>query len=364
MSVRNILLVVSLLLSVLIGATIHRGQGGGAADANSANGGKRKIKIGLSLDTLREARWQGDRDRFKAKVEELGGEVLVQSANGDDSVQINNCESLISNHIDVLVIVPHDGRVMAKAVESAHAQGIPVIAYDRLITGCDLDFYVTFDNVEVGRQQARFLVEKMGGKGGITRILGSPTDNNAKLFKQGQDEILNPLIAKGDITIVHDDWAEDWSTINAKKIVKAAITKGTPFKAVLASADCLSGGAIQALTEEHIQGVFVTGQDAELPACQRIIDGSQTMTIYKPLYLLANGAAEVAMRLAQGKPVIATAVTNNGKADVPSIFYKVQTVHKDNMIETVIADGFQPFEDVYRSVPEGQRPTKPTIIKH
>ena len=361
MSVRNILLVISLILSVVIGAAIARGKGGGAEQ--SADHGAKKIKIGLSLDTLKEARWQGDRDRFVAKAKSLGAEVLVQSASGNDADQMTQCQSLIANRVDVLMIVPHDGRLMAKAVEEAHKEGIPVIAYDRLITGVDLDLYVTFDNVEVGRQQARFLVEKMGGKGTIVRVLGAPTDNNAKLFKQGQDEILDPLIKSGAITIAHEDWAEDWSPINAKKIVTAAITKGVAFQGLLASADGVAGGAIQALTEEKLTGIIVTGQDAELAACQKIVDGSQTMTIYKPLHLLANGAAEMAVKLAQGRPVVATATVNNGTVDVPSVLYRVLTVHKDNLCETVIADGFQPFEEVYRSVPESQRPLKPTVVK-
>ena len=361
MSVRNILLVISLLLSVLIGAAIARGKGG----AESAQAGeKRKLRIGLSLETLAIARWQGDRDRFVAKANSLGAEVIFSSANGDDIAQMKDCLSLLSNHIDVLVIVPHDGRLMAKAVEEAHKLGVPVIAYDRLITDCDLDLYMTFDNVEVGRQQARFLVEKMGGKGALIRVLGAPTDNNAKLFKQGQDEILNPLIKSGDITIVHEDWADDWSPINAKKIVKAAITKGVPFQGVLASADIVASGSIQALTEEKLTGIFVTGQDAELSACQQIVDGAMSMTIYKPLHLLANGAAEIAVKLAQHKPVFASGSINNGKTDVPTILYQVRTVHKNNMVETVIADGFQDFDKVYQSVPADQRPAKPAPAKN
>ena len=358
MSVRNILLVLSLLLSIVIGAALARGKGGGDA---ASDGQPKKIRIGLSLETLAVARWQGDRDRFVAKAKSLGAEVLVQSANGDDTVQMTQCQSLIANKVDVLVIVPHDGKLMSKAVEEAHKQGIPVIAYDRLITDCDLDLYMTFDNVEVGRQQARFLVERMGGKGSIVQLLGAPTDNNAKLFKQGQDEVLEPLIKSGAITIVHKDWADDWSPINAKKIVKAAITKGVPFEGVLASADIVASGAVQALTEEKLTNVLVTGQDAELSACQMIVDGAMAMTIYKPLHLLANGAAETAVRLAQKKPVIASAAVNNNKIDVPSILYQVQTVHKDNLCDTVIADGFQDYDKVFQSVPADKRPAKPTI---
>ena len=131
---------------------------------------------------MKEERWQGDRDSFVAKAKELGAEVAVSSANSDDAVQMKDIESLIAQQVDVLVIVPHDGVAMAKAVAKAKAAGIPVIAYDRLIRDCDLDIYTSFDNVEVGRQQARFLIAKLGGKGLIMRIYGAPTDNNAKLF--------------------------------------------------------------------------------------------------------------------------------------------------------------------------------------
>jgi D-xylose transport system substrate-binding protein len=184
---------------------------------------------------------------------------------------------------------------MARAVELAHREGVPVLAYDRLITGSDLDLYMTFDNVRVGELQARYLVEQLGNAGEkkrLLRIYGSPTDNNARLFKQGQDNILEPLIASGVLEVVHEDWAQDWKPENAKRIANAALTKGGGLDAILASNDGTAGGAIQALAEEGLAGkVLVTGQDAELAACQRIIAGTQSMTIYKPLSRLANQAA-------------------------------------------------------------------------
>src|ERR1043165_4076086 len=244
MSLRNILLVISLLLSVLIGAAMAKRDGG------SAGGGKPAGKaptIGLSLDTLKEERWQGDRDRFVAKAKELGATVAVSSANSDDAVQMKDIESMIAQEVGVLVIVPHDGIAMAKAVDKAKAAGIPVMAYDRLIRDCELDIYTSFDNEDVGRQQARFLVEKLGGKeakGAIVRIYGAPTDNNARQFKAGQDEILKPFLESKAITVVHEDWAEDWKPENAKRITQAAIAKGAAFVAILAPNDGTAGGAI------------------------------------------------------------------------------------------------------------------------
>jgi D-xylose transport system substrate-binding protein len=213
-----------------------------------------------------------------------------------------------------------------------------------------VDLYLSFDNVKVGEQQAQFLVSKLpNGKGRILRIYGSPTDNNAKLFKQGQDNILNPLIKKGDIKVVREDWAEDWKPENAKRIANAAITDtGGNFDAVLASNDGTAGGVIQALTEAGLAGkTIVTGQDAELAAVQRIARGTQSMTIYKPLKVLATKAAEAAVALAKGKPIIANDAVDNGKVEVPSILNEVHTVTRDNLRETVIKDGFHSEAEVF-----------------
>ena len=349
MSLRNLLLIASLIVSVIIGLIIARGDGHAAG-----SGAKKRLVIGLSLDTLKEERWQGDRDRFVARCRELGAEVLVQSANSDDSVQMQNIEGLIANGVDALVIVPHDGKAMAKAVEKAKSVGIPVIAYDRLIRDCDLDLYCSFDNIEVGRQQARYLVKQLAALDDknhtILRIYGAPTDNNAKLFKAGQDEILEPLIASGAISVVHADWAEDWKPENAKKIVSAAITKGVHFAGILASNDGTAGGAIQALSEEGLSGVIVTGQDAELAACQRIAGGSQAMTIYKPLSLLAASAAELAVAMAKRQVVVANATVDNGRKAVPAALFGVVTVTKANLLDTVIKDGFLAYDDVFRGI--------------
>ena len=346
MKFRIALVVLSLALSLLIGLTLTRGHGSSAAAS-----GEHRPLIGLSMDTLELERWQHDRDLFVARAKELGADVLVISANGDDARQVRDCESLLSNKIDALVIIPHDGAAMAKAVRMAHDAHVPVLAYDRLILNCDLDLYITFDNVKVGEAQAQYLVDKFKGRHArIVRLLGSKSDNNAFLFKQGQDNVLNPAIARGDLEIVHEDWCDSWHADNAKKVMNAAITKaGRDIDGVLASADALSSGAIQVLLEEGLAGkVVVTGQDAELSACQRIVQGTQTMTIYKPLKVLATRAAEIAVKMANHSVVVAKEELDNGRTKVPSIFLPIQVVDKSNMDETVIADGYQKREDVYK----------------
>lgn len=317
-----------------------------AAALPAAFASKEKPVIGLSLDTLKEERWQRDRDTFEAEAKKLGATVIVQSANSDDNRQTRDVESLISRGVDVLVIVPHNGEAMTRAVKSANEAKIPVISYDRLILNSNVDYYLTFDNVKVGEAQAGYAAARLptDRKARIVRIYGAPTDNNAKLFKQGQDNVLAPLIKAGKVEVVHEDWALDWKPENAKKIMNAALTKaGRNLDAVVVSNDGTAGGAIQALLEEGLAGkVLVTGQDADLAACQRILRGTQAMTVYKPLKNLATLAARVAVDVAKGnKPATATTL-DNGAKPVPSIFEKIISVDKENMAATVVADGFHP----------------------
>ncbi|WP_395719597.1 sugar ABC transporter substrate-binding protein [Prosthecobacter sp.] len=349
MNVRVLLVLVSCALSIVTGLVIARG-GGGAGGAT-----RQRPLIGLSMDTLKEERWQIDRDLFTKAAQDAGADVLVQSANSNHVVQMQNVESLITQKVDVLVIIPKDAAAMARGVELAHAAGIPVLSYDRLITGCDLDLYLTFDNVKVGELQAKFLADRIpqGGKLRLIRIYGAKTDNNAKLFKQGQDNILQPLIAAGKVEVLFEDWAEDWKPENAKKITNAAITKiGPNFDAILASNDGTAGGAIQALTEEGLAGkIIVTGQDADLAACQRIAQGTQAMTVYKPIQSIATKAAELALKLARGQPIIARDAVPNGQIDVPSVLLEISAVTKENLRETVIKDGFRKESDVFQLSP-------------
>ena len=191
-------------------------------------------------------------------------------------------------------------------------------------------------------------MRKLGGKGRIVRVYGPKTDQTGLLFKQGQDEVLAPLLARGDITVVHEDYAAGWKPAEAKRIVSAAITAhGSGFDAVLATNDGTAGGAIQALAEEGLAGkVLVTGQDADLAACQRIVRGTQTMSVYKPLARLADRAADVAVALARHQPVIAREGVSNGVREVPSILEPVIVVDRDNLESTVVRDGFHRAEDL------------------
>lgn len=309
------------------------------------------ILIGFSMDTLKEERWQRDRDLFVARAEELGARVLVQAANSNDVLQAQQAENLLTQGVKVLVVAAHNGKAAASIVEAAHKAGVPVIAYDRLIEDCDLDLYMSFDGERVGEMQAEYLLQRVP-KGRYVLIAGAPTDPNAHLFRKGQMNVLQPAIDRGDVTVVADQWAREWLPVESLKIMENALTRAhNRVDAVLASNDGTAGGAIQALAEQNLAGkVPVTGQDAELAACQRIVAGTQSMTVYKPLPILARTAAEVAVRMARKEPLaVTTEPVANGKIDVPSVLIACVSVDRENLQQTVIADGFHAQADVYRN---------------
>lgn len=344
---RNLLALLCLMIltvSLLAGC----GQSQQASQESQGEAGEDgKVRIGLSLATLAEERWQRDRDFFVKKAEELGAEVLVQAANGDENLQNSQAENLLTQGVDVLVVVPQNGKTAAAIVEAAKKANVPVIAYDRLILDSDLDLYISFDSVAVGEAMAKYAVSKVP-RGNYVIINGSPTDDNAHLVNKGFYNILKPYIDKGDIKVAFEQWADSWSPEKALEHMENALTTlNNDVDVVLAANDGTASGAIQALAEQNLAGkVLVTGQDAELAALQRIVKGTQTMTVYKPLQKLAERAAEIAVDMARGKKPETTTTINNGKVDVPSVLLEVIPVDKGNIKDTVVADGFHKLEDI------------------
>jgi D-xylose transport system substrate-binding protein len=348
---------VLLLLVALMAAGCVCGPGQNCQGAKQPN---RALRIGLSMDTLKEERWQHDRDLFLARAKELGATVDVQAANGDDRTQIQQAANLLTQGVDVLVVVPHNSEVAASIVEAAKRQCVPVISYDRLIRNSDVDLYVSFDNVKVGELQGKYLLDR-APRGNYVLIGGSPTDNNALLFRKGQMNTLQPAIDRGDIHVVSDQWAKEWQASEALKHTENALTQAkNDVVAVVASNDGTAGGVIQALSGQGLQGkVLVSGMDADLAGLQRVVNGTQAMTIYKPINPLSTKAAEAAVALARGEQITTNGTVNNGMKDVPSILLDPIVVDKSNMVETIIKDGFQKMEDVYRDVPRDRWPKPP-----
>jgi D-xylose transport system substrate-binding protein len=319
----------------------------------------RRVKIGFAMATLKEERWQRDRTAFVEHCKQLDVDCMVTVADGDASRQANDVENLLTQGVDVLVIAPHDATQAASMVDKAKAQNVPVISYDRLINSDKIDLYVSHQVPVVGRKMAEYALQKVP-KGNYVMVYGAPTDNNAHIIKKEQLAVLKDAVDRGDIKIVADQHATDWRAEEALKIVENALTQnGDNIQAIVASNDGTAGGAISALEKRGLAGkVLVTGQDAELAALQRIAEGKQTMTVYKPIMPLANAAVEAAIALARKEPLKGVVDFRNdvlGK-DIRAILIEVVSVDKDNLMDTVIKDGWAKFDDVFAHVPADQRP--------
>jgi len=314
------------------------------------------VRIGFSMDTLKEERWQRDKALVEQHCKEVGAQCEVLVADGSDATQINQAESFLTKGVDVLIVAPHNGQVAAAIVEAAHKQNVPVISYDRLIRNADVDLYVSHQVVKIGQMQAQYALDH-APKGNYALIGGSQTDNNALLLMEGQMQVLQPAIDKGQIKIVAKQFAREWLASEALRIMEDALTKNNnDIQAVVASNDGTAGGAISAIPPQLVGKILVTGQDASLDAVQRIVEGKQTMTIYKPIQPLAFAAVDSAIKLAKGEKVDAKDKINNGKLDVPSLLFEPMVLDKNNVMQTVIKDGYHKLEDVYKNIPKDQWP--------
>lgn len=321
--------------------------------------GEKKIVIGVSMGDLRLERWKRDSDYMVAAAAKLGAEMYTTSADGDERKQISQIENMLTKGVDVLIVVPVSSGTMAPVVEAAHQDNVKVIAYDRIIENCDLDYYITFDMLGVGKLQATYLTGLVP-KGRYYLLCGDKEDNNGKLFRAGQMMVVQPMIDKGDIKVVGDQWAGGWLSENAMKLTENVLTaNNNKIDAILAANDSTAFGAIQALKEQGLAGkIPITGQDCDLANCQAIVAGWQTMSVYKPLPKLASAAVQLAYDVAMGKTIKTNGTYPNGQKDVPSINLDIIAVDKNNMMTTIIADGFHTYEDVYKNVPESERPKK------
>jgi D-xylose transport system substrate-binding protein len=338
-------------LAVLAGA-LGLAACGGDDDGGGDGGGS----IAYLLPESKTARYETqDRPLFEAKVEDLCSdcEIVYSNADQDTAKQQQQVEAAITEGVDVMVLDPVDSAAAAGLVPRAKQADIPVISYDRLILDADLDYYVSFDSVEVGRQQGEALSEKLAednaAEGPIVQINGAPTDNNAKLFNEGSTEIFD----QEGVEIAKEYDTPDWSPDEAQLEMEQAITAEgkNGFAGVYAANDGTAGGAIAAMKSAGIdpESKPTTGQDAELAAIQRILAGEQYMTVYKPIKPLAEGAAELAVALAQGEEPpegLINGEEDNGQEQVPTVFLDTIPVFKDNIEDTIVQDDFWSVDEI------------------
>lgn len=348
------LILVGLLLALCLGSACVSGTKTSNDGAKKKKGPNEPILIGFSMDTLKEERWQRDKELVEKRCKEVGATVNIQVANGDDSLQIKQAENLLTQGVDVLIVAPHNGEVAASIVEAAHRQGVPVISYDRLIKNADVDLYVSHQVVKMGEMQAKYLLDHVNKKpANFVIVGGSPTDNNALLLHQGQMNILKPAVDRGDVKIVTDQYAKEWQASAALNIVENALTQAAnQVDAVVCSNDGTARGAIQALEGQNLAGkVLVSGQDADLASLTLIVLGKQTMTVYKSIQPLANAAVDSAIKFARGEKVDTVDTIDNGRKQVPSILLEPVAVDRSNLLNTVVKDGYHTLAEICANVP-------------
>lgn len=339
--------------------------GGGQNQPTGSNGAKpadssKKPKIGFSMATVKEERWQRDRDAFDAHCKKINVDCVITVADNSTDRQANDVDNLLTQGVDVLVIAPENATQAASLVDKAKAQNVPVISYDRLIDSDKIDLYISHQVPVIGRKIAEYALQH-APEGNYVMVYGSSTDNNALILKEEQLKVLKPAIDSGKIKIVADQFIAGWKAEEALKMAENALTQNNDnVRAFVVSNDGMAGGVVQAIAGRGLTGkVIVTGQDAQIDALQRIAEGKQSMTIYKAIVPLASGAVDAAVKLAKKEPLATTPFKNVTGKEVPAILLEVVTVDKNNLIDTVIKDGYAKYEDVYKNVPEAERPKRP-----
>jgi D-xylose transport system substrate-binding protein len=311
------------------------------------------IKIGFSTasDTFLIERWNKDIKVFTNVARELGAEVILTKSPGNDLGQIPQIQYLFEQDIDVLVVIPEDLDLLAGVITKLMDKGVPVLSYDRPVMGTQITGYISFDNFEVGRLLAGALTSRVP-TGSYVIVNGSVRDNNSYELNRGVHQVLDPYLKSGKIKLIDEIWLEEWSFDEAREKLGHILKKTTDIDAISCANDLIADAAISLLSERQLAGkVAVVGQDADLLSCQRVVEGTQLMTVYKPLHRLAGRAAEIAVQMARGViPEPDQYIDNRSGTQIPYFVEKPIAVFKEDMDDTVIRDGFHSRSDVYRNL--------------
>lgn len=321
-----------------------------AETEETASAGKEehKIQIGLTVDSFVIERWIRDRDVFVVTARELGADVNVQDAGADAEEQISQIEYFISKQVDVIVVIARDCGVLSDVVQKAQNAGIPVISYDRMINNANTDFYISFDNRKVGEIMAQALIDAIPQGGDIFMIQGSSSDNNVKMLKEGFDDTLEDT----NLNVVYEANCDGWTAELAVGYVEEALEKYPHVKGIMCGNDDIASQVVQVLAENQLAGnVVVIGQDGDLAACQRIVEGTQYMTAFKSIEDLAREAAKYAVEIGSGREASelegVTEKVNDGTYDIPSKVLDPIAVTRENIDEVIIDGGFHRRDEVY-----------------
>ncbi|EJL87077.1 D-xylose ABC transporter, substrate-binding protein [Polaromonas sp. CF318] len=316
----------------------------------AAAGAFAQVTVGVSWSNFQEERWKTDEAAIKTQLEKLGAKYISADAAGSPEKQLADIDGLMAKGAKVLIVLAMDKDAILPAVNKAAKQKVPVIAYDRLIEAPGV-FYITFDNKEVGRMQAR-AVFKAKPKGNYVMIKGSPTDPNANFLREGQQEVIDAAVKKGDIRIVGEEYTEGWKPEVAQKNMEQILTKtGGKVDAVVASNDGTAGGVVAALSAKGLKGVPVSGQDGDFAALNRVAVGTQTVSVWKDARDLGKQAASAAVNLGAGKPVEGASSWNGGekKIALQAQFLKPVPITRDNL-DVVLKAGWIKKDELCKGV--------------
>ncbi|AFG36381.1 substrate-binding domain-containing protein [Spirochaeta africana] len=359
---------------LIAGCSQHRDDEGqrGLADRSD-------VRIGFSMDSFVVERWQRDRDAFLKAAGSHGAQVLLRTANENVEVQRRQLNELAQSGIDVLVVVPNDSEALSDTIEQIRNRGIPVLAYDRLVRNTPIDGYISFDNQGIGATMAEMVVEAgqeaaaaqkadVAGQNAAARdtpiqllvINGAVSDYNSYMINRGIVTALRPYIERGQVRLLDNLWLQAWRNEEAREAIEDGFARFDHIDGVVAANDLIADAVVHAAAVRGLAGrLQVSGMDGDLAAVQRVAEGTQLMTIYKPVEELAAQALDTAVQLAHGRELATGELIFNGSVEVPFIKLNPVTVTRDTIMETVIADGFHRWEDVYRNVSPDQRPPSP-----
>jgi len=310
--------------------------------------------IGFSQDSLVLERWKRDIAAFRSAAQDLGARVTVKVADQDAATQEAQVRDLVAEGIDVLVIVANDTDRLSQVVQDVKRRGIPVICYDRLIRNANVDLYISFDNEKVGALMAQAVFTAVD-HGGYVIINGARTDHNAVMIHAGIHRVLDQALDAGTIHLVSEIWPWAWDTAEVRSALEPLVPQLATIRGVIAGDDMLAEEAIRFFSENGRTGlVRVAGQDADLAACQRIAEGTQLATIYKPVERLALKAAGFAVMLANHERIQTSSTINDGRFDVPYVRLEPVLVTRQNLGSTVIQDGFHAAKEVYQNITAGR----------
>ena len=316
------------------------------------------LVVGVSWSNFQEERWKTDEAAIKAALDAAGAQYISSDAQSSSAKQLSDIESLIAQGADALIILAQDAQAIGPAVQAAADEGIPVVGYDRLIED-NRAFYLTFDNVEVGRMQARAVLEAQPS-GNYVMIKGSPTDPNADFLRGGQQEVLQAAVDAGDITIVGEAYTDGWLPANAQRNMEQILTaQDNAVDAVVASNDGTAGGVVAALTAQGMEGIPVSGQDGDHAALNRVALGTQTVSVWKDARDLGRAAGEIAVAMAGGTEMTdvdgAQSWTSPAGTEMTAVFLAPVPVTADNLTAVVDA-GWISQESLCQGVTNGPAP--------